>query len=169
MNLFAIILSAMTLWFPPQKHATRHEKLDETEERYRSIASDIEAEVLADPKGSPFPAVGVPDPERVRYALLMASIALYESGYAKDVDTCAKGGDGNKAWGLWQVHVPKERACSSRRAGLRIAARFVHLSFSRCSNAETVGDRLALYATGACVQQQRESRTRVNTALKFKL
>lgn len=169
-DLAAYVLRAMIAWIPVSSHAATEASMT-TLSRYAAIANDIADTVVeADDRIIPyrswslvdgkFEALPATDAQRVKTAFLMASIARYESNFVAAVDSCARPGDGGRAWGLWQVHAPKEQACASRRAGLRIALAMATKSFRACGHLPE-GDRLSVYATGSCFERQAESRARV--------
>lgn len=92
------LVTAINTWMPP--------KTTEDETRHQAIADDI-AEVVSDPTEK---AVFSDDPQKAETGLLVASVAFYESGYAKNVDEgkcyawqCDKG----IAFSMWQIH-PQE-------------------------------------------------------------
>ena len=154
--LVSLILSAMVSWVDPASH--RPERPEVTRARYVAIAEDIAGVVLT--------ARG----ERVRdvetEALLLASIASFESSFRADVDACAKGRGG--AWSLWQIAGGGERSkrniCSSRREAARVALAMVRESFKACSG-HAFEDRLAFYTDGRCEDRWWRSRSRVRRSL----
>jgi len=103
MQLIQYILAAMLAWAPASQHANRDPNPEATLARYTSIAHDIAAAATHPDE----PALFKDDDKRVRTALLLASIAFWESGFRRDVDEgqcrppeC----DGGSAWTLWQMH-----------------------------------------------------------------
>lgn len=169
-DLAAYILRAMIAWVPVASHAVVEPSMT-TLTRYASIARDIADTVVeADDRLIPYrswrlvdgklEATPATDEQRVKTAFLMASIARFESNFTAAVDSCDRPGDGGRAWSLWQVHAPKEAACASRVAGLKIALSMATRSFRACGGLPE-GDRLSVYATGSCFEQQTESRARI--------
>jgi hypothetical protein len=134
--LAAYVLLAMTTWSPRAEPA-----------RLDSIAVDIATVSL---EGEPvFPN----DPHRAKEALLLASVARFESNYADWVDdgrcndrawlASAEGRhlhrgsdcDGGRAHGLWQVHLytgmPSAEAMADRRTAARAARDLLRASLRR--------------------------------------
>ena len=101
-ELTSYLLSAMLSWMPARNHANR-EALEATVARYEAIAEDV-ATVVLDPAEPPlFQGEG----GRVKSALLLLSVAFWESGFRPDVDRgqckppeC----DNGAAFSLWQLH-----------------------------------------------------------------
>jgi hypothetical protein len=160
-RLAAYLLSAMNSWVPPAQHAY-YETPDDTAGRYASIAGDI-AEVALDPAEEP---VFAGDDGRYKTALLLASIASYESSFRARVDDCRVAGDNGRAHGLWQTHAPKDAVCTDRRQAARIALEMVRASFAEC-RALDFADRLSLYTDGACKHDWNRSRYRVWRAVRW--
>ncbi len=151
----------LLLFFQSAVPVTDHsfyEKVEVTQARYESIADTVAAAATEKP-------LFKDDWSGVKTALLLGSIATYESSLRADIDTCAKGGDIDKAgvthaWTLWQVHAPKEKACVSRLEGARIAREMVRNSFKVCSLFDTQ-DRLSVYTDGVCKNKWNRSRSRM--------
>jgi hypothetical protein len=102
MDLTTYLLTAMLAWVPAKAHQAR-ETADATQARYASIASDV-AIVASDPAEPP---LFQGSDGRVRTALLLLSVAYWESAFRPDVD----GGrckppecDNGHAFTLWQLH-----------------------------------------------------------------
>lgn len=100
--LTTYLFTAMLAWMPLRNQANR-----ETEEaasaRYESIASDI-ATVATDPSEPPLFGG---DDGRVKSALVVLSVAFWESGFRADVDggRCKPNEcDHGLAYSLWQLH-----------------------------------------------------------------
>lgn len=89
------IQSSMLSWVRPA-HRT---DVDET--RYLSIAEDIAA-VVSEPGEAP---IFKGDESRAKTALVLASIAFWESGFDPRVDAGARLGDDGHAISLFQLHV----------------------------------------------------------------
>ena len=103
-NGFALtdwLTSSMIAWAPPQGRGDTDEA--HARSRYRDIASDI-ARVALDPSEPPLYATR---DGRARTALMLLSIAFWESGFLFDVDSgmCRpKTCDDGTAFTLWQLH-----------------------------------------------------------------
>lgn len=159
MTLFAIVLSAMTTWVSPLEHRYL-ERPETTQARYEAIALDI-ATVVTEARGERVESVEVE-------ALLLASVASFESAFRADVDECRRGRGG--AWSIFQIAGGGERrkanVCSSRREAARVALGMVRESLRECSRFPFV-DRLAFYADGRCEKSWWRSRSRVQRALSM--
>jgi hypothetical protein len=158
-NLSAYVLSAMVSWVPVEEHAS-FERREITVQRYEAIAQTI-AKVAAD---EPPVFDGDEDSARARTALLLASIASYESHYAARVEDCRVANAG--ALGLWQTVAPRSKVCSGREAAARLALGMVRQSFEQCKKHEEL-DRLAFYTDGFCKRDWGRSRFRVGRALRW--
>ena len=100
--LTTYLLAAMLAWMPARNQVHR-ETEEETLARYRSIAADV-AEVCLDPNEPP---VFEGENARVKTALLLLSVAFWESAFRPDVDrgTCKPPEcDNGLAVSLWQLH-----------------------------------------------------------------
>jgi hypothetical protein len=157
MTLVALVLSAMLTWVPLSEHRY-YERPETTYARYTALAGDI-AMVIEQDRGEPIQS-------REFEALLLASIAGYESFYRKDVIECRKGLGG--AWSAFQIAGggirAKRNVCSSRREAARVALRMVRESFQECQRLAFV-DRLSFYTDGRCEPRWWRSRSRVGRAL----
>jgi hypothetical protein len=157
--VFVFFLSA-----EPVANHSYYEKAEVTTARYESIAETIAETALEKP-------IFRDDVSGVKTALLLGSIATFESSLKDDIDTCAKGGDIDKngvphAWTLWQVHAPKELACASRLEGARIAREMVRNSFKVCATFD-MQDRLSVYTDGSCHNKWNRSRHRMFRATNW--
>ncbi len=160
MTPLALYLSAaLHAWCPANQHLFV-EAAAITEARYADIADTI-ATIALDPAEGPLFAGG---DGRARTALLLASIASFESGcFRGDIQFCAASGDSGRAWGLYQSHAGRTRVCWSLQAATVVALRQVRESFVACEQLEP--DRwLNEYASGTCSRGTRESRNRWNRA-----
>ena len=154
--LWPWVLSAMVAWAPP--------KTPDDLERYKSIASDIEA-VAYDPIERPI----VTGPEgRARTALLLASTAYDESYYRQDVDDGRARGDAGRSVCVMQIWVGSGRTqegwsaedlVSDRLKCVRAALHIVHGSMAWCRRLSG-GDLLGGYTHGRCVAPNRIGRGR---------
>jgi hypothetical protein len=100
--LTAYLVTAMMSWMPVRNHQFR-ERPEATAARYESIAADVAAIVL-DPSEPP---IFQGDDGRVKTALLVSSVAFWESAFRVDVDsgTCKPPEcDNGHAYSLWQLH-----------------------------------------------------------------
>ena len=87
-SLVAYLVAAMIGWVPLHVHAPT-ESVDDARDRYESIARDV-VSVAFDESESPL----FSGPEgRTQTALLMLSVASYESGYREKVDDGRRLGD----------------------------------------------------------------------------
>jgi hypothetical protein len=154
--LWPWVLTAMVTWAPPPTGADL--------ERYKSIASDIEA-VAYDPAEEPV----VAGPEgRARTALLLASTAYDESYFRADVDDGRARGDAGRSVCLAQVWVGSGRTyegwnaadlIADRQKCFRAALHIVRGSLFWCRSLSG-GDRLGGYTHGKCVRPNRIGRAR---------
>jgi len=94
--LVAYLLPAMFSWVPVSNHAY-YEKEDVTKARYESIATDIAGVALVEKP------LYVGDLGQVKTALLMASIASFESNFTAQVDDGRRRGDHGTAFCIMQV------------------------------------------------------------------
>jgi hypothetical protein len=141
-----------------------YEKVEVTQARYESIADTVASVAMEHP-------LFRDDTNGVKTALLLGSVATFESSLIAEIDTCVKGGDIDKAgvphaWTLWQVHAPKETACANRLAGARIAREMIRWSFKTCSSFD-VSDRLSGYTDGSCKNKWNRSRHRMFRATNW--
>ena len=158
-GLSAYVLSAMTTWVPVAEHAWV-ERAPVTVQRYSEIAETIAA--VANDEAPVFG--GDENEARVRTALLLASIASYESHYAARVDDCRVSNGG--AFGLWQTVAPRAKVCPDRGAAARLALSMIRQSFTECSKNSEL-DRLAFYTDGVCRPSWGRSRWRVGRGERF--
>lgn len=153
MDLAALVLTAMTTWVPVREHL-QFEPREVTVARYESIANDI-AQVVEENDAQ---RIGTPE----REALLLASVASYESHFAARVDQCKKRGP---SWTIFQISSNRRLACSDRKAAARIALYRIRESFAVCAGLP-YENRLSFYATGK-VERTWFSRSRVERATRF--
>jgi hypothetical protein len=171
------LLSTLLSWAPPGRSVETYPEAKETKEeavaRYTSIANDF-LEIAFDPEEKPLFA-GNELLARQRTAVLLASIALKESGFRKDVDfghgKMARGDQGRSVC-LMQVNVGKEAVevrgqkwfaedlLSDRKKCIRAALHRVRRSFNACRGPLDV--RLAVYTSGNCEKGLRSSSERIN-------
>jgi hypothetical protein len=163
-RLAAWLVSAMLAWSPPIT------KTPQETARYESIAKDF-ATVAMDP--SEKPAFEGED-GRAKTALLMASIASFESGYRADVDTGRTRGDHGASWCLMQIQVvgktregyTGEDLTKDRTKCFRVALRIIRDSFAMCKE-KSIEDRLAGYTSGTCKDNEPLARNRFGRARAY--
>jgi hypothetical protein len=166
-SLVAYLVAAMIGWVPLHVHAPA-ESIDDARARYESIARDAIA-VAFDESESPL----FSGPEgRTQTALLMLSVASYESGYRVKVDDGRGLGDHGHSYCLMQVRVGTgvtregwtgHDLVSNRQLCFRAGLHIARSSFGAC-HALAVDDRLSAYASGHCFADAAVSRTRVGRA-----
>ena len=158
--LATYLVSAMTAWTPPQQHP---EGAAAAAKRYEAIARDI-ATVVLDEKEAP---VFAGENGRAQTALLLASIASFESAYRADVDSGRVRGDHGVSWCVMQVQVWGKTAegwtgkdlVEDRSKCMAVALHRVRQSFDACRSLP-MADRLSVYTSGSCrVEPQSEYRT----------
>ena len=166
-SLVAYLVTAMLAWVPAYAHVPL-ESSEHVVERYQDIARDL-ASVALDESESPLfdGADG-----RAETALLMASVASFESSFSKRVDDGTRRGDHGFSYCLMQIHVGNgvtregwsgQQLVEDRKLCFRAALHILQKSFSACRNL-SVDDRLSAYATGHCYPEARISRSRVGRA-----
>lgn len=137
-QLIAILVGFMVSWVKP---ASPHDV-----ERYRSIAND--AYMVSTEQDW----IGL---EPVETALVILSIASYESNFRSDVDSGAVRGDGGLSVCLGQIktHDPVKRAklAKDRKACFRAMLEYVDRSWSWCRKLPW-DERLSGYTVGKCVR-----------------
>jgi hypothetical protein len=79
--LASYLLAAMTSWMPMKNHL-QSEAPDVTEARYEQIAADV-AQIATDSDEEP---LFQGEDGRVKTALLLLSVAFYESNFRGDID-----------------------------------------------------------------------------------
>lgn len=122
--------------------------------RYESIAADI-AGVALDPDE---PALFDGPTGRVKTALLMTSIASFESGgFREDVDTLKVLGDGGAARCLLQIHPWIGEKIVDRASCLRSGLRHLRESYRLCHS-------LSGYTVGHCEKGEPKALKRFNRA-----
>jgi hypothetical protein len=166
-SLVAYLVAAMIGWVPLHVHAPL-ESVDDARGRYESIARDV-VSVAFDEAESPL----FSGPEgRTQTALLMLSVASYESGYRIKVDDGRGLGDHGHSYCLMQVKVGRgvtregwsgTDLVTDRKLCFRAALHILRSSFGACRTLP-VDDRLSAYATGHCFADAAISRSRVGRA-----
>lgn len=92
MTLPSYLLAAMLAWTSGSNRADRNEA------RYLEIATDIASVATSEP------ALFRDDASRTKSALVLLSIAFWESGFSAKVDRGELLGDRGLAVSLWQIH-----------------------------------------------------------------
>ena len=153
--LATYLVAAMHAWAPVEQHSYI-EGAAVTEARYAAIASDV-ADVALDPHEAPLFAG---DDGRARTAVLLLAVASLESGgFRSDVVWCHASGDHGRAWGPWQSHRSRARACSSVQEAARVALEQMRESFVACERNEPAV-WLAAYTSGSCSRGWLQARHR---------
>lgn len=166
-SLVAYLVAAMIGWIPLHAHAPS-ESPDDARARYEGIARDA-ASVAFDEAEAPL--FGGPE-GRTQTALLMLSVASYESSYSKRVDDGRGLGDHGHSYCLMQLRVGRgvtregwtgHDLVTDRQLCFRAGLHILRASFGAC-HALPVDDRLSAYATGRCFGDAAISRSRVARA-----
>jgi hypothetical protein len=159
-NLVAYLVAAMLSWSPIAGHAYIEAPVI-TEARYLDFATHVanvtmvEAPLFSGVSGS------------AKTALLLVAISSYETGqFDADVIFCKKSGDGGKAWGPYQSHADKDRACVSVESATHLALEQMRYSLATCSYLQPE-KRLAAYASGSCDQGRAESIRRMGRMMNY--
>jgi hypothetical protein len=161
------LVAAMLAWVPVYAHAPI-ESSEHALERYQDIARDLASVVLDESESPLFNGSG----GRSETALLMLSVASFESSFSKRVDDGNRRGDRGLSYCLMQIHVGNgvtregwngQQLIEDRKLCFRAGLHILQNSFSACRNL-TVDDRLSAYATGHCYPEARISRSRVGRA-----
>jgi len=172
----AWVQARMLVAAPPARGRTYPgavETKEEGEQRYAEIARAV-VEVAYDPTEA---ALFGGKQGRARTAMLLASVAFFESGYRRDVDLGVgrwARGDSGASHCLMQVNIGKNKTAegwngpelvASRdkcfRAGLHVLA----ASMRACRSLPAV-DRLAAYVSGRCVPGLPGARSRMEFAMR---
>jgi len=166
-SLVAYLVSAMLTWVPLHEHAPI-ESRDDVLSRYGDIARDA-ASVALDENETPL--FDGPD-ARTETAVLMLSVASFESSFSKRVDDGIRRGDHGLSYCLMQIHVGNgatregwsgRQLIEDRKLCFRAALHILQASFTACRKLP-IDDRLSAYASGHCFSEARVSRSRVGRA-----
>jgi hypothetical protein len=166
-SLVSYLVAAMLAWVPAYAHAPT-ESSEQVRERYGSIARDLAAVALDESEPPLFDGVD----GRTETALLMLSVASFESSFSRRVDDGSRRGDRGYSYCLMQIHVGHgltregwngQQLIDNRKLCFRAALHLLQNSFSACRNLP-VDDRLSAYASGRCFPEARISRSRVGRA-----
>ncbi|MDP9036473.1 MAG: hypothetical protein M3O50_16855 [Myxococcota bacterium] len=163
-SLVKYLVAAMLAWVPARVHAPR-EPIDEVLTRYESIAADV-ASVALDEKEAPLFAGPA---GRSETALLMLSIASYESTFQRVVDDGTRLGDNGHSYCLMQIRVgggetregwTGKQLVDDRTLCFRAGLHILHASFHACRKLP-LEDRLSAYVSGHCYANAAISRSRI--------
>jgi len=166
-SLVTYLVAAMMSWVPLYAHKA-FEAPDETKARYASIARDAASVALDEDET---PVFGGPQ-GRALTALLMVSVASFESSFRKTVDDGTVLGDHGRSYCLMQIRVAGgttregwtgPQLLEDRTRCFRAALHMLRGSFGAC-HALPMDDRLSAYATGRCTPDEPRSRGRVGRA-----
>ncbi len=170
-TLVTYLVAAMVAWIPLYaQHA--EESPEQAHARYESIARDVAAVALDE---NETPLFGSGAASRAETALLMLSVASFESSYRKSVDDGIGRGDGGRSYCLMQVSVGDgftregwsgRELIADRTRCFRAALHVLQRSFGMC-HSYPLEDRLSAYATGRCMLDVRVSRSRVERAKQW--
>lgn len=167
-SLAAYFLACMLSWYPLKSHDFTGKTQAQTLERYQSIATDLATTTL-DPNEEPlltdsghYEGYG-----RAQTGELMLSWAGFESGgFAEDVDTMKKLGDGGHAKCLMQVHSPYKERVFNRISCFHEGLRAMHDSWNMCK-VGSIADRLTGYTVGSCTPGESGAELRTRRAMKY--
>src|SRR5262249_12252982 len=135
-TLSAYIVTAMVAWMPLKSHYREAEP--EARSRYEAIAHDI-AKVALDDNEVPLFAG---EDGRTQTALLLASIASFESQFRADVDLGKARGDNGVSWCVMQVQVHGKTAegwtgqdlIEDRTKCIKTGLHLIQYSFNWCKS-----------------------------------
>jgi hypothetical protein len=165
--LASYILAFMVAKYPVENHRFLGVTDEYTTARYETIAADI-ADVALDPDEPPvFRSKLITEKRardldgRVKTAVLMASVARFESGgYREDVDTLVKKGDNGHAVCLLQLHLWPGEVVTDRASCLRAGMRHLRASYKDCHD-------LSGYTVGHCVEHEPQADKRSGMAAEW--
>jgi hypothetical protein len=156
-SLKSYVFAFMVWAVPPADHW--RDPTAVTEERYAEFAHVI-ASVALDPDEEPIV-------NRTFTAVLLASVASFESVFRAEIMNCEKPGMGG-ALGPYQHEHPKarERVCDSWEQATRHALGMLRTSFQACAKFP-FDDRVSWYTDGRCEGDWWRSRSRVHRAERW--
>jgi hypothetical protein len=169
-SLVTYLVAAMVAWVPLHAHAPL-EAPDDVHARYESIAHDAVSVALEQTEA---PLFDGPD-GRAQTAVLMLSVASFESSFRKTVDDGVGRGDHGLSYCLMQIHVGDgvtregwsgHQLVEDRKLCFRAALHILRASFTVCK-ALPVDDRLSAYASGRCFSEATVSRSRIGRARRW--
>ena len=166
-TLAAYLLTAMISWMPTKVHHREGEAVALA--RYESIATDI-AKVALDENEIPLFAG---EDGRTQTALLVASIASYESHFRADVDEGRARGDKGISWCIMQIQVHGKTLegwsgkdlIDDRAKCLAAGLHLVRESFTMCKSM-ALRHKLSGYTSGRCSDDP-ASEARIGRAVKW--
>jgi hypothetical protein len=163
-TIVVYLVGAMLSWVPLHALAP-FESAPDARARYESIARDA-ISVAFDPQEAPL----FPGREgRLETAVLMLSVASYESGFRRRVDDGLRRGDNGLSYCLMQLRVgtgvtlegwSAKDLVADRRLCFRAALHMMRYSFAACANLP-IEDGLSVYATGRCIEGTLISKSRI--------
>jgi hypothetical protein len=163
-SLVSYLMAAMLAWVPLHAHAPL-ESQQHVMQRYGSIARDAATVALDEREASLFDG----ESGRSETALLLLSVASYESAFNARVDDGTRRGDHGRSYCLMQIRVGEgatsegwsgKQLIEDRKRCFRAALHILHASFTACRRLP-IDDRLSAYASGRCFADARVSRSRV--------
>ena len=166
-TLMTYLLQAMAAWVPP---AQQPEGTDKAVARYQSIARDIATIALDEAQNPLFAGTD----GREKTALLVASIASFESFYRADVDEGRSRGDHGGSFCLMQIQVGNGKTpegwtgpelVATRSKCLMAGLNRIRESFSMCRTLPQAF-RLSGYTSGRCTQEPK-AEARMNRATRW--
>jgi hypothetical protein len=166
-SFISYLVTAMLSWVPPHAHAPL-EAREHVLTRYGEIARDAASVALDE---SEAPLFEGPD-GRTETALLMLSVASFESSFSQRVDDGIRLGDHGHSYCLMQIRVGQgatregwsgRQLIEDRKRCFRAALHILRDSFAACRNLP-IDDRLSAYASGRCFREARVSRSRLGRA-----
>jgi hypothetical protein len=169
-SLVTYLVAAMVAWVPLYVHPQTESSAD-VRARYESIARDLSSVVLDDSEPPLFDGPNA----KARTALLMLSVASFESALRKTVDDGVVRGDGGRSYCLMQIRVGTgvtregwtgPQLIADRKRCFRAALHMLRSSFNMC-HSYPVEDRVSVYATGHCMLDAPISRSRVVRARRY--
>jgi len=187
------LYTLLTLWYPPERRSESllleaRESKEQAQARYLSIAEDA-VEVAFMPEEDPVFKLKDEEKGRAWTALLMLSVAYFESGFRRDIDRGIgrlSRGDGGQSWCLMQIHLGEGKVpdadptvgswrgrdlVADRKKCFRAGLRMLRRSFTACSG-QAFAYRLSSYASGSCDKGHEVSNQRLlffNRQLKRQL
>lgn len=165
--MIAWLVAIMIIVAPPGRTPARESRAD-GEARYALIAAAIEHAV-----GDVPPLPGAHGRERL--ALILTSVAFYESGFSLDVDTGARRGDHGRSWGLFQANLGRGRTAegwtgpdlaADRKLAALAAVHAIRRSMIACRSFG-VDAQLGAYTAGDCKRGAESSAIRMGAARRW--
>jgi hypothetical protein len=166
-SLVSYLVAAMLAWVPLHSHAPL-ESDEHVAARYAGIARDAASVALDDHE----PPLFEGPMGRAETALLMLSVASYESSFSAKIDDGTRRGDHGRSYCLMQIRIGQgethegwsgPQLIADRTRCFRAALHILRTSFAVCRRLR-VDDRLSAYATGHCFANATVSRSRVGRA-----